>query len=100
MSFLITLLAGRVGTLAANAIVYGLIALIIGGTLLGIRQHYVNEGWRNHAAAVAKQDARAVETNRQVEATAQRCTDDSGFWDVITQSCKLQDDGPATQGGK
>lgn len=100
MSFLISLLAGRVGSLAASAIVYGGVVLVVGSTLLGIRQHYVNEGWRNHAAAVAKQDARAVETNRQVEANAKKCTDDSGFWDVITQSCKLQDDGSATQGGK
>lgn len=100
MGFLVTLLAGRVGSLAANAIVYGVVVLIIGGTLLGIRQHYVNEGWRKHAAAVEKQDGRAIETNRRVEATTQKCTDDSGFWDVITQSCKLQDDGPATEGEK
>lgn len=90
MSFIITLLAGRVGTLAASAIVYGVIALLIGGTLLGIRQHYVNEGWRNHAAAVEKQDNRAIATNEEVEKQADQCTNENGFWDVITQGCKLQ----------
>ena len=63
------------------------VAVVVGA--VAIRQHYVNEGWRKHAAAVEKQDNRAVETNRKVEETAQKCTDTNGFWDVITQDCKL-----------
>lgn len=92
MSILIALLAPRVGDLAARIIVYAVLAAIVAGTLLGIRQHYVNEGWRKHAAAVERQDSRAVETNKRVEERAQTCTDANGYWDVITQGCKLGDD--------
>lgn len=94
MSFIITLLAGRVGgEFIAKLIVYGVVTVLIGGTLLTIRQHYVNEGWRKHAAAVERQDNRAIETNKRVDERANKCSDDNGFWDVITQNCKLQEDG-------
>lgn len=66
------------------------VAVVIGA--LTIRQHYVNEGWRKHAAAVEKQDGRAIETNREVEKMANKCSDTNGFWDVITQGCKLQEE--------
>lgn len=93
MNFLITLLVGRgLSELAARLVIYVVIAVLIGGVLLGIRQHYVNEGWRKHAAAVEKQDNRAVEANRRVEEKAQKCSDENGFWDVITQGCKLQEE--------
>lgn len=66
------------------------IAIVIGA--LTIRQHYINIGWRNHAAAVQKQDNRAIETNKKVEETANKCSETNGFWDVVTQNCKLQEE--------
>ena len=67
------------------------VALATGGALT-IRQHYINIGWRNHAAAVQKQDNRAIETNKKVEETANKCSETNGFWDVVTQNCKLQEE--------
>lgn len=73
--------------LAIYAVVF--VAVVVGA--LTIRQHYVNEGWRKHAAAVEKQDNRAIAANREVEKKANECSDTNGFWDVITQGCKLQE---------
>lgn len=92
MSFIVALLAPKVGELAAKAIVYGIIVLVIVGALAGIRQHYVNLGWNKHAEAVARQDNRAVETNKRVEEQTQKCSDANGYWDVITQGCKIGGD--------
>lgn len=58
-----------------------------------VRQHYVNVGWRSHAAAVERQDNRAIATNKAVEKKADNCSENNGFWDVITQGCKLQEEG-------
>lgn len=91
MSWIVAILVGRgLSEGVARIVVYAALVLIVVAVLLGIRQHYVNEGWRSHAAAVAKKDASAVAANKQVEAAAQKCTDQNGFWDVITQDCKLQ----------
>lgn len=93
MGFLISLLVGRgLGTLAAKAIVYGVLTMIVGGALLGVRQHYINKGWYNHKAAVEKQDGRAVDASNEVEKRTAKCTEENGFYDVITQNCKLQED--------
>ncbi len=93
MGFLVTLLVGRgLSALAAKAIVYVVIAAIAGGLFLTVTNHYVNKGWYKHKAAVEKQDNRAVEASKQVEEKTQRCSVESGFWDVITQACKLQEE--------
>lgn len=93
MGFFVTLLVGRgLSSLAAKAIVYGVIAVLIGSTLLGIRQHYINKGWKNAIAAVKKQDDKAVGAANRVEQQTAKCDDTNGFWDVITQDCRLQED--------
>ena len=94
-SFLVSFLVGRglseaIAGLVAKVVLYLLLVLVVLAILLTIRQHYVNEGWRNHAAAVAKQDDAAIAVNKKVEEQAQQCSDANGFWDVITQNCKLQ----------
>lgn len=90
MSLLISLLVGRgLSEFAARAIIYAVIAALVGGTLLGIRQHYVNEGWRKALVAVKKQDDRAARAADQVQETAAKCDESNGFWDVVTQNCKL-----------
>jgi hypothetical protein len=93
MSFIVSLLVGRgLSALAAKAIVYAVIAAIVGGALLGIRQHYVNKGWNKAIAAVKKQDDRAAATADRVDETAKKCDESSGYWDVVTQNCKLGED--------
>lgn len=93
MGMLISLLMGRgLSSLVAKAIVYGVITMIIGGTLLTIRQHYVNLGWKQHKVAVERQDNRAVEASKRVEEKTDKCSETNGFWDVITQGCKLQEE--------
>ena len=92
MGFLVALLAPRFGALIANVIVYGVIAVIISGTLLGIRHHYVKLGYDKAIAAVKKQDDRAVAAADKVQKTTDQCTETNGYWDVITQNCKLQEE--------
>lgn len=90
MSFIISLLVGRgLAPLAAKAIVYAVIAAIVGGALLGIRQHYVNLGWHKAISAVKKQDDRAAAAADRVIDNAKKCDESNGYWDVITQNCKL-----------
>jgi hypothetical protein len=87
------MLIGRgLSALAAKAIVYGVVAALVGGALLGIRQHYVNKGWNKAIAAVKKQDDRAVAAASKVEEQTARCDSSNGFWDVITQDCRLQEE--------
>lgn len=93
MGILISLLMGRgLSALAAKAIVYGVLTAIVGGALLGIRQHYINKGWNSHKAAVERQDNRAVDASKEVQKKTDQCTETSGFWDVISQGCKLQEE--------
>lgn len=93
MSFIVSLLIGRgLSSLAAKAIVYSLITMVIGGVLLGIRQHYVNLGWQKAITAVKKQDDRAVAAANKVEEKTDQCNATNGYWDVITQNCKLQNE--------
>lgn len=65
------------------------LAITVGAATL--RQHYVNLGWNKHRAAVERQDARAVAASKQVEVKTEACSEKNGFWDVITQGCKLED---------
>jgi hypothetical protein len=93
MAWLVALLVGRgLSEFVARVIVYALIVAMISGVLLGIRQHYVNLGWYKHKAAVEKQDNKAIDASKEVEQKTQKCSDDNGFWDVITQGCKLQEE--------
>lgn len=64
------------------------IAVIIAG--FTIRQHFVNEGYSHAIAAVKKQDDRAVAAADKVQQRADECSGNS-WWDVISQSCKLED---------
>ena len=93
MGTIISLLVGRgLAPLAAKAIVYGILAAVVGGALLGIRQHYVNLGWNSHRAAVERQDNIAISASREVQKKTDACSDANGFWDVITQGCKTQEE--------
>lgn len=85
-------IASLFGISPLRLIVY---AVLVVGAITGaltIRQHYVNLGYHKAIAAVKKQDDRAVAAADKVEAKAAKCDETSGYWDVITQNCKLQDD--------
>jgi hypothetical protein len=72
------------------AIYAGCIVLVLGGAAT-IRQHYINKGYASALAAVKKQDDRAVAAANEVEQKTTVCSNTNGYWDVITQNCKLED---------
>ncbi len=89
---IVLMIANMFGISAFRLIAYAVCAVAVVGSLIAVRQHYVNVGWAKHAAAVERQDNRAVETNRRVEEQTSKCSDTNGFWDVVTQGCKLQEE--------
>lgn len=67
----------------------GIIAAVLAAGML-VRHHYVAIGYNHAISDVKKQDNRAVDAATQVEERAAKCDETNGFWDVITQNCKLQ----------
>ncbi len=91
MPTLILTIAGWFGINPFRLIMYaGIIIAVVTGALV-IRQHYVNLGYSKAIAAVKKQDDRAVSAAEKVEQKAAVCSETNGFWDVISQGCKLED---------
>jgi hypothetical protein len=87
-------IADRLGLskLLAEIIMIATLVVVIVIAGFAIRQHYVNEGWNKALVAVKKQDDKAVAAAVKVEKKAAACQDGiNGYWDVITQSCKLED---------
>lgn len=76
--------------LAVEAIVLGSLAALIFGGWIAVRQHERNIGWKSAIVAVKKQDDRAVAAANKVQQRADECSDNS-WWDVISQSCKLEE---------
>lgn len=72
-------------------VMYATLAAVVTVALVSVRQHYINVGWEKHRVAVEKQDGRAKEASRQVEQKTNECSETNGFWDVITQGCKLEE---------
>jgi uncharacterized membrane protein YciS (DUF1049 family) len=88
--FIANLFGINLSALAARLIAYGIVIAIVVSAALAIRQHYINKGYKSAIAAVKKQDDRAVEAATKVEKKATVCTEQNGYWDVITQDCKLE----------
>ena len=93
MGALIAFLAGRIGLseFIVRILLWTLLILAVGVALLIVRQHLINVGWNAHAAKIQKQDDRAVAASKEVERQTIICSDKNGYWDVITQNCKLED---------
>jgi hypothetical protein len=89
MPFLV-MLAGFFGISVVRLALYAALATAVAGGALAIRQHYINKGYQSAISAVKKQDARAVDAAEKVEQKATVCTGQNGYWDVITQNCKLE----------
>ncbi len=71
--------------------VYAAVTAAIAAGAVTIRQHYINKGYKSAIEAVKKQDQQAVDAATKVEQKATACTERNGYWDVITQGCKLED---------
>jgi hypothetical protein len=92
MPAIILTIAGWFGINPFRLIIYAALAVSVTVGALAVRQHYINKGYASAIAAVKKQDDRAVSAAEKVEKKAAACQDGvNGYWDVITQSCKLED---------
>ena len=91
MPGIILTIAGWFGISAFRLVAYASIAALVAGGALTIRQHYINKGYASAIAAVKKQDTKAIGAAQAVERKAIICTNENGYWDVITQGCKLED---------
>ena len=67
-----------------------IVAAVVTGALV-IRHHYVSLGYHKALADVKKQDDRAVEAATKVEKKTAVCTDQNGYWDVLSQRCILEE---------
>lgn len=91
MPALILTVAGWFGISPFRLIMYAAIVVAVTTGALAIRHHYVALGYSKAIAAVKKQDDRAKSAAEKVETKAAVCSDTNGYWDVITQGCKLDD---------
>lgn len=78
-----------ISTLRLAIYAAAVVAIIAAG--LTIRHHYVSLGYHKALADVKKQDDRAVEAATKVEKKTAVCTDQNGYWDVLSQRCILED---------
>lgn len=92
MPAFILIVAGWFGISPFRLIAYAAIAISISAGAVAVRQHYINKGYASAIAAVKKQDDRAKSAAEKVEMKAAVCTEKNGYWDVISQGCKLGDE--------
>lgn len=86
----ITAIANLLGISVFRLAMYAaIVAAVVTGALV-IRHHYVSLGYHKALADVKKQDDRAVEAATKVEKKTAVCTDQNGYWDTITQRCRLE----------
>lgn len=86
----ILFIANLFGISVFRLIIYAVCITAVIAAGITIRQHYVNLGYSKAIAAVKKQDDRAVAAADKVQQRADECSG-SSWWDVISQSCKLED---------
>ena len=84
-------IAGFFGISVLRLGIYAACVALVLGAGVTIRQHYINKGYHSAIAAVKKQDDRAVAAANKVEEKTAACTEANGYWDVISQNCKLED---------
>lgn len=70
-------------------IMYGAIVIAVVGGFIYVRQHYINVGYQRALAAVAAEDARAVEAKDEVKRhKVGPCFERGGTWNVETGECE------------
>ena len=70
-------------------VIYAALFVVVITTGLTIRHHYVALGYKHAIADVKKQDNIAIDAANKVEQKAAKCDETSGYWDVVTQNCRL-----------
>lgn len=91
MPVFITTISAFLGISPLRLIAYAVVCIAIVIGAFTIRQHYINLGWSKAMARVESQNDKAAEAAKQVETKTAVCSDANGYWDVITQNCKLED---------
>ncbi len=81
-------IANLFGISVFRLIMYAGIFFAVLAGAIAIRQHYVDLGYHKAIADVKRQDDRAVDAANKVEQRVAQC---SGYWDVITQACILEE---------
>jgi hypothetical protein len=91
MPAFIPLIASFFGISTFRLLIYAgaVVAVIAAG--VAIRHHYVSLGYHKAIADVKKQDDRAAEAATKVEKKTAVCTEQNGYWDVLSQRCILED---------
>lgn len=87
----IAVIAGLLGITPARVVGYAVAIVAVVIAAVTIRQHYINAGWEKAMARVQKQDDAAVAAARKVEKRVTVCSETNGYWDVVTQGCKLEE---------
>lgn len=89
---IVLFIANLFGISVVRLAIYAAVAVSVVVGAVAIRQHYINKGYAAAIAAVKRQDNIAIDAAKKVEKKAAVCSDANGYWDVITQSCKLGDE--------
>lgn len=89
---IIAAIASMFGISSFRLIAYAVIAVGVVVGALTIRQHYIDKGYDKALTKVEKQNDSAKGAAEQVRKQIAVCNDQTSYWDVITQSCKLDDD--------
>lgn len=88
----ILFLANLFGISVFRLVIYAAIGAGVVTGALAIRHHYVALGYSKALVAVAKQNDVTKAAAVKIEAKAAKCQEGiNGYWDVVTQGCKLED---------
>lgn len=89
---IIAAIAGFFGISIFRLVAYAAIATAVVAGGLTIRHHYVALGYEKALEAVAKQNEITRDAADKIGMKADKCAEGiNGYWDIVTQSCKLED---------
>jgi len=92
MMAFVTLIANLFGISIFRLVAYAAIVVAVTTGALAIRHHYVALGYSKALVEVSKQNDVTKAAADEVGAKADKCAEGiNGYWDVITQGCKLED---------
>jgi hypothetical protein len=83
--------ANFLGISPLRLVIYALCAISTLSGLLIVRHHYVELGYNKALSHVAQQDKHAKAAADRVKQAAVKCNETNGFWDVVSQNCRLGD---------
>lgn len=76
------------GLSTIRLVIYGVtaVAVIVGG--FSIRQHYLNQGYRNAIESVAKRDGKAMSDVRDATSKVDDCRAAGSVWNTTSGLCE------------